>query len=264
MGGSRVLHVGGAVADVAVDDDQRRAVLFPLEGLEDAAKDVPREAQPEPLGEDTPRRAEAQVRDLDAFERPPLERALEGRRRAGPPREQERDRLTVEAAGGEGERVGGRTIDPLEVVDGQKDRLVGSERAQRVEQADRDRVGLGRSSRRLGPEERHLQGMELGRRQACELVSTDAVEQVDQRRGREERLGAAPARREDAKAALAGEVDACLPESRLADSRLAREDERPWRAVRLEEGVQRRQLRLAADDSPAPLCRLAHLSCPRG
>ena len=80
-------------------------------------------------------------------------------------------------------------------------------------------------------------------------AALDAVEQVDQRGERQLRLGAARPRDEHAHAALARERDPRLPERRLADARLALEHERA--------GLQARhplQLQLAADD-------LTHVSC---
>jgi hypothetical protein len=49
---------------------------------------------------------------------------------------------------------------------------------------------------------------------------------------------------------VARKLDACLPESRLADPRLAIEDERR-RQRATDERLERRQLSLAADDLPA-------------
>ena len=131
--------------------------------LEHPAQDVPGQAEPDPVRKDAARRAEAQVADVDAFQRSPLERALEHGHRAGAPSKEERDRLPVEAAGNEGERVGGRAIDPLEVVDGHEQGLARGERAQRVHQRDRDRVRLGRGAGRFRAEERDLESVTLGR-----------------------------------------------------------------------------------------------------
>ena len=69
-----------------------------------------------------------------------LERALEHRAAAGAAREQERDRLAGEPAGGERERLGRRRVEPLDVVDRDDDRAVGGDRAQQVQEPERDRA----------------------------------------------------------------------------------------------------------------------------
>ena len=94
-------------------------------------------------------------------------------------------------------------------------------------QAEGDRVRFRRSARRIGPEQSHLQSLELRWRQPPELLLADPVEQVDERRRREPRLGSAPPRREHPQPPLPGEVDPGLPERRLPDSRPTREHERP-------------------------------------
>ena len=89
------------------------------------------------------------------------------------------------------------------------------------------------------------------------------VEQVDQRREREPGLGAASPRREHAQPALPGRTDARLPERRLPDSRLSRENERARPVRGSEELVQQPEFRLAADKVIALLRgRLLHV--PRG
>jgi len=219
LGHARSEHVLDLVRDRQVAPDRRRPTggqcaphlegeqRVTQRGLEHPAQHVPRQAQPEPLGQDPPRCSDAQVPHLEAFQRPPLERALEGRRGAGTPGEQERDRLARETAGSEGERIARRTIEPLDVVDGDQERFAGSQGAQRVQEADGDRVRLRRSARRLGAEKGHLEGMKLRKRHSRELLPTDAVQQVDQRRGREPRLGAAPPCREHPQPTHPSQVD---------------------------------------------------------
>ena len=119
----------------------------------------------------------------------------------------------------------------------------------------------GVALRRLGPQQRDLERLPLRRRQRLELVRADPVEQVDQRGEREPRLGAASSRREHAQPALPGRADARLPEQRLPDSRLARENERARPVRGSEELVQQRELRLAADEVIA-LLRGRLRACP--
>ena len=132
----------------------------------------------------------------------------------------------VEAARRVGERVGGRAVEPLDVVDRDEDGLPGGERAEGAQEADRDRRALGRRPRRRRPKQRDLERVQLRGREAAELGRCDPVEQVDQRRERVLGLGVGGSRREHAKTALARSVDARLPERRLADAGAADEQER--------------------------------------
>ena len=194
---------GQAVSGERASDLEREQGI-PERRLVDAAQELPREAQPEPLGQDPPRGAEAERADLEPSQRPPLERALESSLDTGALGEQEADGLALEPAHGEVECVGGRRIEPLDVVDRDQQRLTGGQGAQRVQEAERDRVGLGRRARRLGPQKGHLQRAQLRSRQADELLRLDAVEQVDQRGKREPRVGAARPRREHAASRASG------------------------------------------------------------
>jgi hypothetical protein len=193
--------------------------------LDDAAHDPPGYRQPEPLGQDPPRRAEAQRADLDARQPSPVEGLLELRRRCRAPGEEECDRFALEPAGGEGKRVGGRRIEPLDVVDCDQQRPAGCQRAERVQEADRDRVHLRRRIRRLGPQQRRFERAQLGNRQHRQLVCVDSVEQVDQSCEGELCLSPARPRREHAQPVLARSPDPGLPERRLADPRSTDEDE---------------------------------------
>ncbi len=73
--------------------------------IEDSADQGSRQRETKPVGEHSPRRAEAQVPDVEAPQRPPVNRALESRQRPGPTCQQERHRLGVETTRREGERV---------------------------------------------------------------------------------------------------------------------------------------------------------------
>ena len=125
---------------------------------------------------------------------------------AGPPGEHEDDGAVVQAPRGEGERVAGGGVQPLEVVDGDQQRAVRRERAQRVPEAERDRAAVGRLTVRFHAQERHLQRRELGGRHALEAPEIHTVEQIDQARegqlrlrpagpGRDDTASRAPARR---------------------------------------------------------------------
>ena len=233
--------------------DLEREQGIPERRLVDAAQELPCEAQPEPLGQDPPRSAEAERADLEPSQRPPLERALESSLKTESLGEQEADGLALEAAHDEVECVGGRRIEPLDVVDRDQQRLTGSQGAQRVQEAKRDRVGLGRRALRLGPQKGHHQRSQLRSRQANELLRLNPVEQIDQRGKREPRVGAARPRRQHPPAVHPGELEADLPERGLADSRPAHENECA-RVPVLEERVEGGELRLATDGAARPLC----------
>jgi hypothetical protein len=81
--------------------------------------------------------------------------------------------------------------------------------------------------------------MELRRRKIRELGSVDGVEQIDQRRRGEPRLGAASPGGEHAYAPSPRGIDPSLPERRLPDPRPACEHKRAWRSARIQEGFQR-------------------------
>ena len=204
----------------------------------DPAHQRSRHGEPQPLGQQAARVAEPERADLQALERPLLEHPLERGPAPGPAREQERDGLVRQPRRGERQGLGGRRVEPLEVVDRHQQR---GEPAQLVEHAQRDGL-LGRLARR-GPQQRRLQRGPLRARQAGHV---DPVEEVDQPRERMARLGPARPRHGDAQPERAGLVDPRLPQRRLPDPGRAREHERPRGPV--EERSEPRELGLAADE----------------
>ena len=192
----------------------------------DPSDELAGKIEAEPLGEDAPEGAHAQRLDLEPRKPRRPERRLERRLALRACREEKAHGNAVEPARGEGERVGGRAVEPLDVVDRDEDGLPGGERAEGAQEADRDRRAFGRRPRRRRAKQRDLERVQLRGREPAELGRDDAVEQVDQRRERVLGLGVGGSRREDAKTALARSVDARLPERRLADSGAADEHER--------------------------------------
>ena len=213
--------------------------------VDDVAQQRSRHAQPEPLGQQPARGAEAERPDLEPHR---VERALEHRAPAGAPREQERDRLAGQPPGGERERLGRLHVEPRDVVDRDDDRAVGGDGAQQVQQPERDRAWLRRLGRTLGAQQRDLQRRALRGRQRSQLALVDAGAQVTQRGERQPRLGAARPRHEHAHPALARVLDAGLPERRLADPRPAGEHECAGRDLGLDEAADRLELGVTADD----------------
>ena len=149
-------------------------------------------------------------------------------RPAGAPGEQERDRLALEPARGERERVGGRRVEPLDVVDRDEQRRRGGERAQRVQERrarSRAAPAARRSARPAAARPRAR--ARCGAGSAGELLRVDPVAA-----GRSApRTTAAPRRRSAAPRARAARararaVDPRLPQRRLADPRPAGEHER--------------------------------------
>ena len=175
-----------------------------------------------------------------------------------PPREQKGHALVLEPPARERQHLGGRSVDPLDVVDRDDEAAAPGQRAQPVQEAERDRMGIGRSAAGLLAKQGDLQGTELGSRQA-ELTRVDAVEEIDQRREGQLRLRLTRSRREDAHPALLRSLYPGLPERRLADARLAREDERRARARGIEKRPQRFQLGLASGQPRLDLFRSVRL-----
>ena len=100
------------------------------------------------------------------------------------------------------------------------------QRPERGEHGERDRLGLRRSVRRVGPVERDVQRAHLRRRDRSELLARDRVEQVDQPGERQPALVLAGPGDEHAAAVLAGPRDAALPQAGLADARITLEHQR--------------------------------------
>ena len=206
-----------------------------------------RHAHAEPPGEQPARRVEVERADVEPRERAAAERALERSHAARAAREQEADRRAVEPPRGEAQGLGGRRVEPLQVVDRDQDRTGGRQRPQTVEHAQRDRPRLRGVGRRLAAQQRDLERPRLRRGQPVEGVRADAVEQVDQRGERQPRLGVAGPRGEDPVPARPRAGDPGLPQGRLADAGRPGDQQRPPRAG--EERVERRELRLAGDDA---------------
>ena len=125
--------------------------------LDDPSQQLPRQTQPEPLGQQPSGRAEAQRTDLQTLQHSALERPLQRGPTTGTPGEQEANRLVLEPTSRERERVRRRTIEPLDVVDRDQHRAASGQRTQPIQQAKVDRMLSWRDVRRLGPQQRHLQ-----------------------------------------------------------------------------------------------------------
>ena len=100
-------------------------------------------------------------------------------------------------------------------------------------------------------QQRDLERPALRRRQLRQHLLDDAVEQIRQSGERQLLLGLGGPRSQHSQPLLAGGLHPCQPEGRLANSGVACENEctRPL-ARPLDEGVERRQLFVPADDFP--------------
>ncbi len=229
-------------------------------GVVDPAKQMVREAEPEPFGEEVSRGAEAHGADEQVLGVSVGERLLQGRGASWAPRAEERDRLLIDASHGVRQRLLRGSVEPLDVVDREEQRISGRERAQRGQHAERDQVRL-RRARRIGAVERHVERLALRRRQRRQLFGGDAIEQVDERSEGQPRLRAACPRHESSTAALEPELDAALPKAGLPDARLTLEDQRRRRA-----GILRYQLsdgaELSLPGDKSPRCRSAGHAMP--
>ena len=234
----------GGEAPAQLEREQR----VPQRGVDDPAQELTRQAQLEPLGQHPARRAEAERPHLQPLQR--RQRALDGSCPAGTPGEHERHVAAVETPGREGERIAGGRVQPLEVVDGDQQRALGRERAKRVPESERDRAVVGRCFVRFRAQERHLQCVELGRRQPLQPPKVDPVEQVDQGGKGQLRLCPAGPGRHDPHRALARGAERSLPQRRLPDPGLAREHERTRSGPSAEVLVDRGKL-LRSPDGPA-------------
>ncbi len=168
----------------------------------------------------------------------------EGRGFAGAYRGQHHDGLRVESAEREGQGVRGLVVEPVRVVHGHEHRALIGKEAQAVEDGQPDGPPLGRGSIRVLEQERDLERAAPWRREPRQHVRERRREQVAERGKGELDLGARRAAGQDARI---GGGDSCFPDGRLADPRLALDDDRGRRPG--EEVGDRRELGLTAEDA---------------
>ena len=157
-----------------------------------------------------------------------------------------RERIGVEAAGDEGERIGRWAVEPLDVVgDNQDRRADGRVRQQRERcEGDEERV-LGRS---LDEAERHAERRVLWLRQRLESAQ-DGSKQLVETGERQVCLGPDAGRLEDSHTPGPGQHDGPFQERRLADPRIAADQQRSAAGRRLgDEGGDDLQLPVPAED----------------
>lgn len=158
-----------------------------------------------------------------------MERAVEAERAVDvgvyPARHQKRQPRTGQPPCGVLEDASRRPIQPLDVVDRDKERAVHRELRQAREETSLDRASpLGKAAG-AGPEERDREGLALRRGQAAGEVVEDGVEQVAERGERQASLCLGWPRMDDAVGPLSRHGKARLEERGLTRAGFAIEDD---------------------------------------
>ena len=211
----------------------------------------PRQGRPEPAADQVVQRRHRERSDDDPLTTVVRQRTREPERQVGvsfdPPRHEQRE-PGRQPPRREREGLLRRRVEPLDVVDRQQH---GAPRRERVQDGDQRGRGRSRVRRlvRLSEQERRFERAPLQRRQLALRLLERGADEVGDRRVRELRLALRRARLQHAETARIGSPHRLEPERRLADPRLAVEDERGrtfGRAV--EEAPGCGELLLAADD----------------
>ena len=191
--------------------------------------------------------AEAERGQVEAVEAigGPVEAERRGRRAGGSLREQQGDRLVGQAPRREGEHRGGGPVEPLHVVDGDDERRGARQGAQRGQGGERDGL-LVRRRAGVGDEQRGLERAPLRGGEVVQRLGVGA-EQVAERGVGEARLRLGGTRGDRPHARGLGASDRRPPERRLADPRLARDQQRA-RSRPLEEPLHALQLLVPSDE----------------
>ena len=198
---------------------------LPERGVEQPAQQLPRETQPEPLRQDSPRRSEAERADVERFT-PRARARARARTDAGrlasknptcSPSSRRAAKASASADGGSSHWMSSTATRSGSAA-------ASARSAFRNPTAIACGSGGGPvgSTRRAPPRARAA-----AERERRELLRLDPVEEVDQRGEREPRLGAARPRRQHPQPALPRGLDPRLPERRLPDPGPARENHRP-------------------------------------
>ncbi len=157
--------------------------------------------------------------------------------------------LRVQPANGERQRVGGRAVEPLDVVDGDDHFALPCEGSERAERRNPRRQRPRRLTLRVLQQQRNLERAAPRRRQQREQVGEHALEQVTEAGVREAALCLRGTGGEHTYATSRRGVDACEPERRLADPRRALDEKRSQTCARRgEELVERGELFVPPDD----------------
>src|SRR5581483_238913 len=209
------------------------------------------ELEPEPALEELVERKGSERAEPQAHEPTGREQALAVERLGDsmplPDGHEQPDRLRAEPPQRELERSRRGGVEPLGVVERDEERAPLGHDAKHVEHREPDRMAVWRSIPRLGDQEGDLERAPPRRKQRRSGLLEHGAEELRKTGEGKGRLRLDPAAGQDPAEAFLGFVDAGLPEDRLADPRLAREDERPRAALDAgEESSHRRELSVAA------------------
>ena len=223
--------------------------------VDQAPKQMTREAETEPLVQKLPYPAQAQRTHLEALDARRPDRPLERRRSTGALGEQEADGGRLEPWRRELQHFERRRVEPLHVVDRDQERPAIGQRAQDVEKTERDRPQLGWPTGRLGAQDRDLERSPLRSVQVPELRAVDPVEKIDEPGECQPRRRSVRTRREHPDPAPTRSGDTGLPERSSCRSPARRAGPRPGQSVGTgEELVQPRKLRLSPDRTRSDTC----------
>jgi hypothetical protein len=205
---------------------------------------------------------EAERLDLNALDASRRQCSVEQERRVvalDPSRRDKAHLLGIEPAQDEADDSIGRRIDPLQVVDGNQERPDRRQPPKDAERGLRDCTWVGMVLRCFTTQECDLECAPLRSRQLVQRIVGDVIEEIDQSGEPEAGLSFRRARYEDPEPVLACLVETAGPDARLADSRLAFDQQRA-RPVRdgLEERERRFELGVTPDNLAA--CLRGHAS----
>ncbi len=223
------------------------------------------ERHPEPVPQHAVKGADAQAADRHDLDR--QAGTVEAQRRAAAAVRalgaDEADRLAVEPAGGEAERVCARAVQPLNVVDSDEDWSVRGQGEQGGAQGGRDDVGLRGPLGRILEHEGHGERSPLGHRQAVEDLLRASSQQVSQGGERQAGLGLGRPGLEHRPPALPDLPHGEVEERRLPGPGLSGEHERTGpRRDSVDEPSNPVELVLASDDLVEHGARLHLAPCP--
>jgi hypothetical protein len=207
----------------------------------------PREIEPEPLLQKLMETAEAERADRQPLQVVEVERQADARPLSQG--REEADPLVAQPPKRELEHASRGRVEPLGVVDGDEDGPMLGERAEHVEKRERDRA-LIRSFRARLPDEQSAFERTPTRAGECSQSFVEPLpEQIGESGERERRLRLGGAAGQDAPELPSGPVNAGMPENRLADTRLARNDQRGRPVPNSpQKGLDRVELFLPPDD----------------
>ncbi len=217
----------------------------------DSTQQRARKGDPEPLAEQAVQRTEAQRSESQAPQAL-FDRALErewlivAHEATG---EQKRDGFVPQPPGGVLDHGQRRRVEPLEIVDRDKERLMARQRAEPAEEGRRDPARVRRRGAGLAEQESDLERPRLRRRKLWHEIARRLAEQIAKACERQIRFALRRPRLEHTEAVAPGKLDAVSPDRALADSRLTLEQKRPGQVIgRLEECRDERELLVASDD----------------